>query len=104
MPPKRGKKTPAGAGAGAKPGGPGPGASASAAGTPSAAPAHIQTTGVKRPGYGKAGRATTVLVNHFTCTIPTGTIYHYDGRCLTTRLKLAHLCLLMHSFAINYGC
>jgi eukaryotic translation initiation factor 2C len=66
MPPKRAKKTPAGAGG-------------QSAAPPAAAPTHIGTIGVKRPGYGKAGRATTVIVNHFVCTIPTGMIYHYDG-------------------------
>ncbi|KAG8742665.1 hypothetical protein FRC10_001148 [Ceratobasidium sp. 414] len=69
MPPKRAKKTPAGPGGGAGGGG------GSAAAPP---PSHVSTVGVKRPGYGKTGRPTTVIVNHFVCTIPTGTIYHYD--------------------------
>ncbi|KAG9103624.1 pre-mRNA-splicing factor cwc22 [Ceratobasidium sp. 370] len=69
MPPKRAKKTPAGAGAGGA-------ASGAAASAPP--PSHVSTIGVKRPGYGKTGRPTTVVVNHFVCTIPTGIIYHYD--------------------------
>ncbi|KAB5595254.1 Argonaute-1 protein [Ceratobasidium theobromae] len=69
MPPKRGKKTPAG---------PGPGASAAGPGAAPPAPTHVDTIGVKRPGFGKAGRPTSVLVNHFVCKIPTGMIYHYD--------------------------
>lgn len=64
MPPKRAKKTPVQAG----------GAAAAAA----APPVHVTTVGVKRPGFGKVGRATTVIVNHFPCKIPTSTIYHYD--------------------------
>ncbi|KAG9103625.1 hypothetical protein FRC06_009399, partial [Ceratobasidium sp. 370] len=62
MPPKRARKTPIEVGA-----------------APLAlVAAHIQTVGVKRPAFGTAGRPTTVLVNHFVCTIPTGTAYHYD--------------------------
>ncbi|QRW00807.1 protein argonaute 3 [Ceratobasidium sp. AG-Ba] len=77
MPPKRAKKTPAGAGGAG--GGAGGGGGAAGAGGPTATPlAHVGTVGVKRPGYGKSGRSTNVLVNHFVCTIPTGTIYHYD--------------------------
>lgn len=79
MPPKRAKKTPAAAGTGA-----GAGARSAAASAP---PAHVETTGVKRPGYGKAGRPITVNVNHFVCTIPDGTIFHYDGMCPATKTK-----------------
>ena len=92
MPPKRGKKTPAGAGAGAGRGAGGPGGSTGGtAGTAStagaAAPSHVGTVGVKRPGYGKAGRPTTVLVNHFVCTIPTGTIFHYDSTSINNKFQ-----------------
>ncbi|KAG8746116.1 hypothetical protein FRC10_005982 [Ceratobasidium sp. 414] len=62
MPPKRARRTPIEVG-------PAP---------PAPVAAHIQTVGVKRPGFGTAGRPITVLVNHFVCTIPTGTAYHYD--------------------------
>ncbi|QRW00817.1 protein argonaute 1 [Ceratobasidium sp. AG-Ba] len=38
----------------------------------------VPTIGVKRPGFGTSGRSVTVLVNHFVCSKPTGTVYHYD--------------------------
>ncbi|KAF7295912.1 Argonaute-like protein [Mycena chlorophos] len=41
-------------------------------------PAHITTVGVKRPEYGKAGRAIDIIVNALPATIPEGNIYHYD--------------------------
>ena len=91
MPPKRAKKTPAAAGTG----------TAAAASAP---PAHIQTTGVKRPGFGKAGRPITVKVNHFVCTIPTGIIYHYDGACLPRKIVLAYLFTsTLHFFLLIVG-
>ncbi|QRW26912.1 protein argonaute 1 [Rhizoctonia solani] len=89
MPPKRGRGGAGGAGRGAgrgggpviaaaAPSGAGRGGAASAA-APSGPPSHVATVGVKRPGFGKSGRAVTVITNHFPCKIPTGIIYHYDG-------------------------
>ncbi|CEL52478.1 hypothetical protein RSOLAG1IB_01019 [Rhizoctonia solani AG-1 IB] len=93
MPPKRGRGAAGGAGGagrGAGRGGSAIGAAAPAGagrgGATSAAPAgpasHVTTIGVKRPAFGKSGRAITVITNHFPCKIPTGIIYHYDGACV----------------------
>ncbi|KAG8685127.1 pre-mRNA-splicing factor cwc22, partial [Ceratobasidium sp. 395] len=108
MPPKRAKKTPAGAGAGGGAGGGGGGGGpAGGAGAASAAapPSHVTTVGVKRPGYGKAGRPTAVLVNHFVCTIPTGTIYHYDeiggDRALPARANVETMKMLQERLEPN---
>lgn len=63
-------------------GGP-PGAAARA--TSSAPPsgalpgAHVQAVGVRRSGYGTAGRAMNVLANFFTMASPDSNIHHYDG-------------------------
>ncbi|KAK0435063.1 hypothetical protein EV421DRAFT_1262544 [Armillaria borealis] len=38
----------------------------------------VQAVGVRRPGFGSAGRQTTVLVNACEMNIPDITIYHYD--------------------------
>ncbi|TFY72934.1 hypothetical protein EVG20_g92 [Dentipellis fragilis] len=46
--------------------------------------AHVESIGVKRPGFGNAGRALEVYTNHFTTDIPTETIHHYDGKTLLT--------------------
>ncbi|KAF8744839.1 argonaute family, partial [Rhizoctonia solani] len=87
MPPKRGRGGAGGAGRGAgRGGGPviaaaapsGAGSGAASATAPSGPPSHVATVGVKRPGFGKSGRAVTVITNHFPCKIPTGIIYHYD--------------------------
>jgi eukaryotic translation initiation factor 2C len=40
---------------------------------------HVETIGVKRPGYGTGGRSIAVTTNHFPCVIPEGIIHHYDG-------------------------
>ncbi|SJK96831.1 uncharacterized protein ARMOST_00077 [Armillaria ostoyae] len=39
-----------------------------------------QAVGVRRPGFGKAGRAMTILVNACEMNIPDITAYHYDGK------------------------
>ncbi|THV08479.1 argonaute-like protein [Dendrothele bispora CBS 962.96] len=39
---------------------------------------HIVTVGVRRPGYGSGGKASTIQVNSFVTTIPDGIIHHYD--------------------------
>lgn len=47
---------------------------------PSALPgSHVQAVGVKRPGYGTAGRAITVYSNFFRVSLPESVIHHYDG-------------------------
>ncbi|SJK96819.1 uncharacterized protein ARMOST_00065 [Armillaria ostoyae] len=40
----------------------------------------VQAVGVRRPGFGSAGRQTTVLVNASEMGIPDITVYHYDGK------------------------
>jgi hypothetical protein len=74
-------------GAGAPRGGPpfrgGPPGAARA--TPSAPPsgalpgAHVQAVGVRRSGYGTAGKPINVLTNFFAMTSPESNIHHYDG-------------------------
>jgi len=62
-----------------------------AAGGASAAPgpgqvtlaAHVQTIGVKKPGYGREGRPFQVFTNHFGAQITDNIISHYDGQYLT---------------------
>ncbi|KAG6829528.1 hypothetical protein H0H92_004265 [Tricholoma furcatifolium] len=39
---------------------------------------HVTTIGVRRPDYGSAGKAFTVLTNNFRVTIPGRIIVHYD--------------------------
>lgn len=41
--------------------------------------AHVQAIGVRRSGYGTAGRAITVFSNFFTMASPERNIHHYDG-------------------------
>ncbi|KAJ7758252.1 argonaute-like protein [Mycena metata] len=43
-----------------------------------APPAHITTVGVRRPGFGRAGKTIPINVNSFTAQIPEGFIFHYD--------------------------
>ncbi|KAI6105779.1 argonaute-like protein [Pisolithus sp. B1] len=40
--------------------------------------AHVQVVGVRRSGYGSAGRPITVSSNFFNITPPEGNIHHYD--------------------------
>ncbi len=40
---------------------------------------HVQTIGVKRPGFGTSGRPIQVTVNAFEATVTNEIIYHYDG-------------------------
>jgi len=40
---------------------------------------HITTVGVRRPGFGKAGKPMQVTANLFKTTMPNRVIYHYDG-------------------------
>ena len=101
MPPKgrrgrgaRGQPAPAGpsrggrGGAGRGGGAPGALTPASSATTelPQAVPSHVDTTGVKRPGFGTGGRAITVLTNHYKINIPDTLVYHYDGTYMATSL------------------
>ncbi|KAI6035170.1 argonaute-like protein [Pisolithus orientalis] len=41
---------------------------------------HVQVVGVRRSGYGSAGRPITVASNFFNITPPEGYIHHYDGK------------------------
>lgn len=41
--------------------------------------AHVQAIGVRRSGYGTAGRAINVLSNFFSMASPESNIHHYDG-------------------------
>ncbi|CAE6524743.1 unnamed protein product [Rhizoctonia solani] len=127
MPPKRGRGGAGGAGRGAGRGGgataptgaaappPGPAiqatgagrgagrGAASAAAAPPGPASHVTTIGVKRPGFGKSGRAMTVLVNHFVCKIPTGIIYHYDAidKKLPARVNVQTMNLLQDTLQPN---
>lgn len=40
---------------------------------------HVQTIGVRKPGYGREGRAFQVFTNHFAASVTDKTISHYDG-------------------------
>lgn len=41
--------------------------------------AHVQTIGVRKPGYGLEGRPFQVFTNHFAASVTEQTISHYDG-------------------------
>lgn len=61
-------------------GGPTRGGAVHAPTGPAALPgSHVQAVGVKRPGYGTAGRAVTVYSNFFKISLPESVIHHYDG-------------------------
>lgn len=87
MPPKGdpGARGGRGRGGGARGGPRGGPPSAAARATPSAPPSgalpgtHVQAVGVRRSGYGTAGRAINVLANFFTMASPESNIHHYDG-------------------------
>lgn len=94
--------------AGAPRGGPprgGPGAAARA--TTSAPPsgalpgAHIQVVGVRRSGYGTAGRPINVLANFFTMTSPESNIHHYDGA--SRFLSVVRLIVLIDAASLLMG-
>lgn len=80
-------------------GGP-PGAAARA--TSSAPPsgalpgAHVQAVGVRRSGYGTAGRAITVLANFFSMASPDSHIHHYDGASYSNR----SICLIIDTLSL----
>lgn len=40
---------------------------------------HVATVGVRRPGFGVAGKPIRVTANYFRTTIPDRVIHHYDG-------------------------
>jgi hypothetical protein len=44
---------------------------------------HVDAIGVRRPGYGNAGRYTKLVANHVEVELKQGMIYHYDGMCLS---------------------
>ncbi|KAG2013567.1 argonaute family member [Coprinopsis cinerea AmutBmut pab1-1] len=39
---------------------------------------HIDTVGIRRPGFGTKGRATEIIVNCFLANVPSQIIHHYD--------------------------
>ena len=43
---------------------------------------HVQTIGVRKPGYGREGRPFQVFTNHFAASVTDQTISHYDGASL----------------------
>jgi eukaryotic translation initiation factor 2C len=57
-------------------------------GPPAGVAGHIETIGVRRPGFGTAGRPLPIIVNSFPTTIPDGIICHYDGK--SAFFALAH--------------
>ncbi|KAI0092008.1 argonaute-like protein [Irpex rosettiformis] len=60
-------------------GGPaGRGGGAGAGGAGQLPAAHVQTTGVKRKGFGTSGQVIEVWTNHFPLDIPQDIIHHYD--------------------------
>ncbi|KAF8138405.1 argonaute-like protein [Boletus edulis] len=74
-----------GGGGGARGGPRGGPPGATARGNPSAPPpsgtlpgGHVQAVGVRRSGYGTAGRAINVLTNFFSMASPESNIHHYD--------------------------
>ncbi|KAI6034268.1 argonaute-like protein [Pisolithus microcarpus] len=74
-----GGSAPRGRGGGAGRGGPPPGRSGPpAAGSTALPEAHVQVVGVRRSGYGSAGRPINVSSNFFNITPPEGNIHHYD--------------------------
>jgi len=59
--------------------------------TPAGLPAdHVNSVGVKMPGFGVGGKAITLQLNAFPTTIPDKIIYHYDGQSPLA----AHSCIL----------
>lgn len=99
MPPRppRGASGPRGGGRGAPPGlgrgrggGPPQGGPPAAPVTPSASAGrggqqvvladHVQTIGVRKPGYGREGRIFKVFTNHFAAEVTDNIISHYDGQ------------------------
>lgn len=42
--------------------------------------AHVQTIGVRKPGYGREGTPFLVYTNHFEAKITDNIISHYDGQ------------------------
>lgn len=53
---------------------------------------HVQTIGVRKPGYGLEGRPFQVFTNHFAASVTEQTISHYDGmsfpQCLPPPLEI----------------
>jgi eukaryotic translation initiation factor 2C len=43
---------------------------------------HVQAIGVKRRGYGNAGKLVRLRSNHIEVNLKQGTVYHYDGKYL----------------------
>jgi hypothetical protein len=55
-------------------------------GLPLPAP-HVESTGVRRPGFANRGRRIILRSNHVEVELNQGTIYHYDGACLSSSYK-----------------
>ncbi|KAI5983309.1 argonaute-like protein [Pisolithus marmoratus] len=68
--------------------------------------AHVQVVGVRRSGYGSAGRPITVSSNFFNITPPEGNIHHYDvispsEKTLPARLNMDLVNHLMRVEAVD---
>jgi len=65
--------------------------------------AHVRTTGVKRPGYGRAGRQIALITNSFVADIPDVVIRHYDvaivPSTLPSRLNMKLIEILQNNVA-----
>ena len=48
--------------------------------------AHVKVVGVRRTGYGTAGRPLNVFSNFFNMSLPDCNIHHYDGELRWSRL------------------
>jgi eukaryotic translation initiation factor 2C len=48
---------------------------------------HVQTIGVRKPGYGREGRRFEVYTNHFKAQITDNIIAHYDGASHSFRFQ-----------------
>jgi len=75
----RGRGAPPPRGGAPRGGAPGGGGGGRGAPPPLAIADHVQTIGVRKPGYGREGRPFQVSTNHFAATVTDQTISHYDG-------------------------
>jgi len=50
------------------------------AGGPVTAADHVVTTGVKRKGFGTAGKEVKISTNHFELKVDCDIVYQYDGK------------------------
>lgn len=92
MPPRgRGNAPPARGRGGPPPPGPPRGGGPGGGGgmNPTNIASHVQTVGVRRPGFGRLGRQIKVITNHFPVSIPDAIIHHYDGMLLVLGVAAA---------------